>query len=162
MKVVFAFFFIICLVQSAWYQTQPAKSHGFPFRVHVSINEASLKTDLYRRRGVFFVDTTVTNISSKDQRIIVWTQQGWSWLSNNANITPGTEATQNNATKITLKPAQAYKGYVEMFIFPHKTKPITFRLGFFPNAEIPISDQPGFASLHRSEIVWSDVVTLIQ
>jgi hypothetical protein len=162
MKAVFALFFIICMAQSAWCQERPVQGHELPFKVEISIHEASLKTDLYREWGEFFVDTKVENISNEDQNIIVWTQQGWSWISDNFGVVPGTEAANNSASKINLRPGQEYAGAVEIFFDPHKTKPVTFRLGFFPRAELPISGQPGFASLHSNEIVWSNPVTLTE
>ncbi len=160
MKAVFAFFFLACVARSAWCQVQPVKGTESSFRVEVSINEASLRTDVFRRTGMFLVETKVKNISHQDQSITVWQQQGWSWISDNSDVVIGTEAAKNNASKMNLKPAQAYQGAVEMFVDAHKTKPVTFRLGFFPKAKSSISGQPNFVSLHSKELAWSNLVTL--
>ena len=160
MRKVFAFFFIMCMSQTAWCDHQLVRSNKFPFKVEISINDNSLKTDFYKKVGLFYIDTKITNISATDQAIIVWTQQGWSWISDNLEVTPGIEAAQNVLTRVTLKPNEKYKGRVEMFSNSQKTRPVAFRLGFFPQATRPISGQPG---MEKSEgIIWSNTVRLAQ
>ena len=42
----------------------------------------------------------------------------------------------------------------------HKSTPVTFRLGFYPKAELPISGQPNLAGTHHDEITWNNVGTI--
>ena len=93
MKAVLAFGLLVCTVASGWCQGQ-AKG-GDVFKIEVSVNQDSLKTEMYSKWGEFFVDTKIKNISDAEQEIEVWTQKGWSWVSDNPDVVPGTEALQN-------------------------------------------------------------------
>ncbi len=161
MKAVLAFGLLVCAAASGWCQG-PAKGSDAIFKIEISVNQDSLKSDLYKKWGEFLVATKIRNISDADQEIVVWTQQGWSWISDNPNIVPGTEAAQNADTKIELKPGQEYAGAVELFCDPNKDRPLTFRLGFTPKAELPVSDQPGFGSAQAKLILWSNAVALAE
>jgi len=130
------------------------------FQVEIAINEPSVKTDFYKKMGEFFVDTHVTNISDSTQSITVWTQPGWSWVSDTPSITPGTEALKNVPSFVTLKPGQDYKSGAEMFADLHAKRPVTFRLGFVPNTKLPASGIPGREK--DKDIIWSNPVTLTQ
>ncbi len=113
-----------------------------------------------RNASEFYLETKITNIGATEQEIVVWTQQGWSWMSDTAAVTPGIEALKNVPTRVTLKPNERYNGRVEMFSNSQKTRPVTFRSGFFPQAARPIFGQPG---MEKSEgIIWSNPVKLTQ
>ena len=161
MRNIFAFFFIVCMSHTAWGDPQPVTREEVPFKVDIAINEDSLTTDFYKKVGRFYIETKITNISTTDQEMIVWTQQGWSWTSDNAEVTPGKSALNNFPTHITLKPNEEYTGRVEMFSDPKKTRPVTFRLGFFPKAgPRPIS---AWTDREKSEgFIWSNPVRLTQ
>jgi hypothetical protein len=162
MKAVFAFCLMVCGAVSGWCQGQAAKGGGAVFEIAISVNGDSLKTEMYKKWGEFFVDTKIKNISDADQEIVVWTQQGWSWVSDNPDVAPGTEAAKNIPAKIELKPGEEYAGAVELFCDPNKNKPLTFRLGFTPKAETPVSDEAGFASAQNKVILWSNAVALTE
>src|SRR6266566_4840575 len=102
------------------------------FAVEISIDQASLKTAFYRETGTFYVDTKIKNISATNREIIVWTQYGWSWMSDSPGISPGIEALANYPSSITLKPGQEYHRAIEAHADPHRIGPVTFRLGFAP------------------------------
>jgi hypothetical protein len=161
MKAVLAFGLLVCAAASGWCQG-PAKENGAAFKVEISVNQDSLKTETYKKWGEFFVDTKIKNISDAEQEIVVWTQQGWSWVSNNPNVAPGTEAAKNIPAKIDLKPGEEYAGAVELFCDPNKDRPLTFRLGFTPKAELPVSEQSGFGSAQAKVILWSNAVALAE
>jgi hypothetical protein len=161
MKAVLAFGLLVCAVASGWCQGQ-AKGDDVVFKVEISVNEDSLKTDMYKKWGEFLVATKIKNISAVEQEIVVWTHQGWSWVSDNPDVVPGTEAAQNVPAKIALKPGEEYAGAVELVCDPNKNKPLTFRLGFTPKAETPVSDEAGFASAQNKVILWSNAVALTE
>ena len=107
-----------------------------PLKVEISVQQDSLRDDFYKKLGRFYVSTKIKNISNENQEIIVWTQYGWCWISNQPEILPGEEATNNIPSHITLKPNEEYGGSVEMFVSPEiKAGSVTFRLGFNPHAE---------------------------
>lgn len=160
MKAVLAFGLLVCTVASGWCQGQ-AKG-GDVFKIEVSVNQDSLKTEMYSKWGEFFVDTKIKNISDAEQEIEVWTQKGWSWVSDNPDVVPGTEALQNVPAKIALKPGQEYAGAVEMFCDPNKERPLTFRMGFTPQADRPVSGQAGFGSAEANVIWWSNAAALTE
>lgn len=157
-SVVFSIAVLLCCspVVTGSADENPAPS----LKVEISINEDSLKTDFYKETNRFYIDAIIKNISNKDQDIIVWTQAGWSWTSNNQEISPGKEARKNFPTKITLNSNQEYRQGIEIWSDPHKKIPVTFRLGFFPNAELPI---PKWTDIDASKgIIWSNPVALTQ
>lgn len=160
MKAVLAFGLLVCAVISGWCQGQ-AKG-GDVFKIEISVNQESLKSDLYKKWGQFRVDTNIRNTSDAEQEIVVWTQQGWSWVSDNPDIVPGTEAAQNADAKIELKPGEEYAGSVDLFCDPNKDRPLTFRLGYSPKTERPVSDQSGFGSVEAKVILWSNAVALTE
>lgn len=129
------------------------------FRVEISINQASLKTDRFKKHGAFIVDTKVVNTSGHIQRISVWTQYGWSWLSNNKLLSPGIEAAMNSMKQVVLKPNQEYRASVEMWASRKLAGTVRFRLGFVPNTLLP-------ASTNRAQVknwggvFWSNAVRL--
>lgn len=106
------------------------------FSVHISIIKKSLNEEYYRKTSTFWIEAVIKNISHQREIITIWTQSGWSWISDNGNIIPATEALQNVSTKITLKPGELYNTKVDLHSIPHKKKPIIFRLGFVPNTKV--------------------------
>ena len=128
------------------------------FRVQISIDADSLNAASYKTRGVFFVKTTIRNISSSARNITVWTQYGWSWLSSSPDLSPGIEALRNISSRGALHPGEAYESSVEMWIDPRGKRPVTFRLGFYPDATRPVSKMKG-ADLSKA-VSWSNDVTL--
>lgn len=135
-----------------------ARSDTASFRVQVSIDADSLNAAPYKIRGVFFVKYTITNISVDDQNITVWTQHGWSWLSSSPEVSPGIEALQNISSRGTLHPREIYQSSVEMWTDPRGKRPVTFRLGFYPDATRPVSTMKG-TDLGKA-VSWSNEVTL--
>lgn len=129
-----------------------------PFEVQIAIDENSLKADFYKLDGGFYVNTKVRNVDGRRQEIVAWTQFGWSWISSNPAISPGTEAAQNIATRVALQPGQEYVRSVELFSRRRAAKPVTFRLRFFPQVDRPMSDQP--EATWRAAGYWSNSVTL--
>jgi hypothetical protein len=136
----------------------PGRCETAPFNVRISIDADSLDAASYKTRGVFFVKTTITNTSSSDRKITVWTQHGWSWLSSSPDVSPGIEALQNISSRGTLHPGEAYESSVEMWIDPRGKRRVTFRLGFYPDATRPVSKMKG-ADLSNT-VSWSNEVTL--
>ena len=138
-----------------------------PFEVKIAIDADSLNAAAYKTRGVFWVKTTIRNISSSDRKITTWTQSGWSWLSSSPDVMPGTEAAQNFSSRATLHPGETYESAVEMWIDPRGKRPVTFRLGFYPDATRPVSRLPD-ATPRESKlkadiskaVSWSNEVTL--
>ena len=126
------------------------------FAVHASIVAESLGSSDYPK-GMFLAETTVTNVSGIDQEIVVWTQYGWSWLSNNKAVQPGIEATKNYPTRSVLSPGQKYVAKVELSANPRSRRPLTFRLGFCPTPEGPIS---GMRNATSQVVAWSNDVVL--
>src|SRR5258708_2426943 len=123
------------------------------FTVRIAIDADSLNAAPYKTRGVFFVKTTIRNTSSTDRKITVWTQHGWSWLSSSPDVSPGIEALQNISSRGTLHPGETYESSVEMWIDPRGKGPVTFRLGFYPDATRPVSKMKG-ADLSKA-VSWS-------
>ncbi len=159
MKKLAAFFFILFLPHAGWGSDAPSgKNSEAPFEVEARIKESSLDGDTYKQAGRFYVNTAVRNTSSKAQRIVVWVQQGWSWVTDSPDVTPGTEAMDNYPSNITLKPGQEYDGIVEMIAGKGKKPPFTFRMGFFAKAGDPVSNHPEIAGSRA--IIWSAPLTL--
>lgn len=132
----------------------PAQAADFVTTTEIS--QASLNTDFYQQVGGFYVDVAVKNVSPSSRAITVWTNPGWSWVSDSKDVTTSQEAAQNSPSRITLKPGEAYKGRLEMAADPKGTRPITFRLGFLPDAGRPTMDD------HDPALIWSTPVTLAQ
>ena len=128
------------------------------FSVRISINKDSINGAFYENTGTFWVDTAVKDLSSQDRTITIWTQHGWSWISDNPTISPGTEALNNFPTKILLNPGEEYKSRVEIHSDRRKAKPIIFRLGFVPNVDRPAFGVKGIEK--REDVVWSNPVRL--
>ena len=139
-------FFCAVLSSSSGHATSPV------LLVRISINQDSLSKDFYRNSGTFWIDTRVKNLNSQNQTITVWTQSGWSWISDNPAIFPGIEALKNSPTKILLKPGEDYRSGVEAHSDRRKIKPITFRLGFVPNTDLPAMGVKGIEK--RGDVVW--------
>jgi hypothetical protein len=129
-----------------------------PFTVRIAIDADSLNAASYKTHGVFFVKYTIRNISSIDRKITVWTQHGWSWLSSSPDVGPGIEALQNISSRGTLHPGAAYESSVEICVDPRGKRPVTFRLGFYPDATRPVSKMKS-ADLGKA-VSWSNNVTL--
>ncbi len=128
------------------------------FRVEIFVDADSLNTDLFQSRGVFLVDTSVTNVSGRDQEIIVWSQYGWSWVADNRAVHPGIEALKNILVKKTLRSKQNYSAKVEMISDSGARRPVTFRLGFCPRAERPVTGLKDYGAAGGA--YWSNPVTL--
>jgi hypothetical protein len=123
------------------------------FKVEASIDKNSLQ----KSRGCFLVNTKITNSGYHDEGIVVWTNYAWSWVTDNAEITLNTSAAQNVSSHITLKPNQNYTAKLNVCSTAAHDKPITFRVGFVPRAELPASGQ----EVEKwSGIFWSNAVTL--
>jgi hypothetical protein len=162
LKAAVVFCFLVGAAVSGWCQGPAAKSDAVAFKVEISVQEDSLKTDTYKQWGEFVVATKIKNISDADQEIVVWTQQGRSWISDNPDVAPGTEAAKNGPSKIALKPGEEFEGAVEMICDPNKNRPLTFRLGFSPQTDGPVSEQSGFGSVQAKAILWSNSVALVE
>lgn len=130
------------------------KTHAAPAAIsaHISIKTDSLKTKLFTEAG------TLRNISNKKISIIVWTQYGWSWVSDNPAVSPGIEALNNFPRTVTLGPGQEYRADVEMHADMRIHKPVRFHLGFVPNADRPVSLIPGIKK--HKDVIWSNPVIL--
>jgi len=160
MKAGAAFGFLVCAAVAGWCQGPAAKGGEGVFKIEISVKEDSLKTDRYKKWGEFMVEMKIKNISDAEQEIVVWTQQGWSWVSDNPDVLPGTEADKNIPAKIDLKPGEEFEGALELFCDPNKSRPLTFRLGFAPKSESPGTDQSGFGAEQAKVILWSNAVAL--
>lgn len=153
-----AFTSLFLLVAVAFACAQQSTNQKGPFAVELSIARDSLHKDLFRRRGDFRVQARITNISAEKQTITVWTQRGWSWLSDSPVIHPDTNANQNLSETRVLRPGEIYSEDVRVHFYPRIQKSVTFRFGFFPRARLPISGRPD--AIPRDQIFWSNAVTL--
>jgi hypothetical protein len=126
------------------------------FVTTAKIDQASLKTDFYKQGRRFYTDVTVKNISATPKAVTVWTNPAWSWVTNSKDVMTSQEALQNVPSSITLKPGEIYRGSLEMFADPKGKRPITFRLGFIPDAGSPVQDAQNPA------LIWSNSVVLAQ
>lgn len=144
-----------CLLSMATVHGHPAPpaQQPDPFTVKASVSQSPL----YRANVRFDVDVTIRNRSAVDQVITVWTQFGWSWISDNPAVEPDISAIQNVPTKIILKPQQAFSGSFEV-VSTQPRGPITFRLGFVPNASKPEST----AAAPPLNVTWSNTVTVTE
>lgn len=136
---------------------RPEKCH---FKVEISIDAASVRAQAYFRTGRFYVNSTVTNVSARKQVIAVWTQYGWSWLSDRPQIvSPGIEALKNLQSHIALKSGQSHSGKIEMWSRRGSPRAVSFRLGFVRSVERPISSEQR-SRIRPGSICWSNRVTL--
>jgi hypothetical protein len=103
-----------------------------------------------------FIDAVVTNVGTKPRTIIAWTQFGWSWVSNSAQVSPGIEALKNAPETIVLEPGKSFRRPVEVYVVG--ARPVTFRLGFYATADVPISAR--VPPLPSSELSWSNALTI--
>jgi hypothetical protein len=124
------------------------------FVASAEVNQNSLSADVYKREGRFYADVTVKNVSPSSQIITVWTNAGWSWVTDSKGVVTSQEAAQNFAFPVRLKPGEVYNGRLEMAADPTDTRPITFRLGFISNANRPTMDDQDPA------LIWSNPVSL--
>jgi len=159
MKAVFVLFLVACVAPLAPSVEKSSSDVASPFKVEIAIKADSLRNDLYHQHGLFQVDAK-SHTGEADQTVVVWTQSGWSWLSDNPAIFPEIAAQQNVTFRVNLKPAEVHREPVEMGFGLRKSTPVTFRLGFCPKAESPISGQPNLAGTHHDEITWSNVGTI--
>ena len=105
---------------------------------------------------VQFIDTVVTNVGTRPRALVAWTQYGWSWMSDTKDVSPGIEAVKNAPERFVLEPGGSYARAVE--VFTDGKRPVTFRLGFFPMAEVPVSGR--VPPLPITSISWSNAITL--
>lgn len=125
-------------------------------RVVIAAQDSSLATNLPSGGRVQFVNTVVTNSGTKPQDIVAWTQYGWSWKADSSAVAPGIEALQNVPERFVLGPGKSYSRAVE--VFTDGVRPVTFRLGFFPRAEAPLSGR--MPAIADSALSWSNAITL--
>jgi hypothetical protein len=131
----------------------PAGDAVESFKVEVSIDRSSFD----KNSTCFLVDARVTNDGNRDEQVISWTNQAWSWVSGTPSIVLNTSAKQNLATRMKLLPKQSHAVKVPI-CRALAAKPATFRLGFVPRAEAPASGQ---ADLKKwGGVFWSNVVSL--
>ena len=105
---------------------------------------------------VQFIDTVVTNVGTRPRTIVAWTQYGWSWVSNSAQVSPGIEAMKNAPKTIVLEPGKSFSRGVEVYVVG--ARPVTFRLGFYPTADVPVSGR--VPPLANASLFWSNALTL--
>ena len=110
------------------------------FEVAAKIDESTLSSDFYQQAGRFYVNATVKNISTSPKNMIVWTNQTWSWVTDDGRVSTSQEAAKNSPSVITLAPLETYQETLEMATDPQGKKPITFRLGFLPTASLPVTN----------------------
>jgi hypothetical protein len=152
----------VAAVIFAWlFVTMPAvpsqaATNAEKFATTAEIDRASLDTDLYKRAGRFYTDVTVKNIGASPQAITTWTNPGWSWVTDSEGVDVSQEAAKNFPSPIKLKSGEIYKSRLEMATNPKGFRPVTFRLGFLPNASTPITDA------HDPTLIWSNPVMLTQ
>ena len=127
--------------------------------IEISIDQNSLRTELYKKYGTFLVDTKVKNIGDTNQEIMVWMRYGWSWTSDSSDISvDALESKKNYRTPIILRPGQEYSRAIELRNNHQWTGSVAFRMGFVPRAEDIISTSIGKEK--RKDIIWSNPVVL--
>ncbi len=124
----------------------------------VKIRLEPISTEVRLPGNCLFIDTFVTNTSTQNEEIIVWTQSGWSWLSSNPSFMPGTEALKNSPAKITLKPGQQINRKVEIWVDANISNN-RFKLGFVPVTTRPVSEIRNTKELNPHDIYWSNSLT---
>jgi hypothetical protein len=77
-------------------------------------------------------------------------------VTDSKKVTTSQEAAQNIPSIVTLKPGEIYKSSIEMITDPNGKRPITFRLGFIPNAKRPAQNAQG------PKLIWSNPVMLAE
>ena len=105
---------------------------------------------------VQFIDTVVTNVGTQPRTIVAWTQYGWSWVSNSAQVSPGIEALKNAPESVVLEPGKSFSRAVEVYVVG--ARPVTFRMGFYPAADTPVSAR--VPPIPDAELSWSNSLTL--
>jgi len=157
-KIAFACLFL--LVTVAFVRAQQTGNQRPPFSIQLSIDkDYPLQEEMFRRNGYFRVDANITNVSGEEQTIIVWTQPGWSWVSDNPAVQPDTAALKNYPVTHVLQPGKVYSEGVGLWLSPRTQKPVTFRLGFFARPELPVSERPD--AVPQDQLSWSNAVTLV-
>jgi hypothetical protein len=131
-------------------------AQGVDFITTAEINQVSLNTSFYKQHGRFYADVSVRNVSGLPQKITVWTNPSWSWVTDSKKVTTSQEAAQNVPSIVMLKPGEIYKSSIEMTTNPNGKRPITFRLGFIPNAKRPAQNT------QDPKLIWSNLVMLAQ
>ena len=149
-------FLVACVAPLAPRVEKSSSDVASPFKVEIAIKADSLRNDLYHQHGMFQRDAK-SHTGDADQTVVVWTQSGWSWLSDNPAIFPEIAAPQNVTFRVNLKPCRGAQEACGDGLDLHKSTPVTFRLGFYPKAELPISGQPNLAGTHHDEITWNNV-----
>ena len=157
-RVTTAFTCLFLLIPLSLVRAQQAGNQKRTFSIQISIVQDSLQQEWFRRNGYFAIDANITNVSAEKQTIIVWTQPGWSWLSDSPVIEPDTAATKNYPTTHVLQPGEVFRERVGLSLSPGIQKPVTFRLGFFAKPDLPVSDNPD--TIPKDQIYWSNAVTL--
>src|SRR5712692_3872136 len=149
-----------------------------PFTVEISIDEKHLSEVVYKTDGflwkagepvhrcpcsLIYVNVKLENTSNRDQEIIFWTQPAWSFLSSSPEVQPAIDAPgQNIRLRWIFRPNEEYETKVGVWTDAHETKKsLTFRLGFVPRSERPVSAQNDQRVLEKwGGIIWSNEVTL--
>lgn len=132
-------------------------SAGVPLlRVVISIHARSLHCIPDGKWCSFVANTIVQNIGAAATVITVWTQPGWSWESDDADIYPDISAAKNVPSSIVLVPGEKYSSRVDLACQRRQSSPHVLKLGFLPNAERPASGMPGIKA--NKEIAWSNAV----
>jgi hypothetical protein len=111
-----------------------------------------------RQGDCFWLDTGITNTGSTDEAIIVWTNHAWSWVSESREIVLDTGAKQNAPAHEVLKPGKRYSMKLSVCRLAGSKQPTSFRLGFVPRAELPVTAQDDLA--RWGGIFWSNTVTV--
>jgi hypothetical protein len=132
-----------------------AHAHPGPLSVDAALDVRSLQ----QGGSCFLVDTVITNRGSADEEIVVWTNYAWSWVSDSPDITFNTGAKRNAPSRVVLKPNEKYSATLQTCRRRSPGKPIRFRLGFVPRAELPASGQNDVTKWGGT--FWSGVLTLI-
>lgn len=130
-----------------------------PLSVHITIDKASLEDVAFTSHGLFFVKIRIKNLGNTKIKLVTWTQSGWSWVSSTSEVAPNIVALENVPTTTMLRPDRQYSYEVDLLCSSPAGKSITFKLGFVPDAELPVSTAvPGIAKSKR--VTWSNAVTL--
>jgi hypothetical protein len=105
------------------------------------------------------VDVTVKNIGQEDRGILVWSQPGCSWTSDNRQVQSSRLAKENMPYEIKLKPGEEYQQRVDIWVITlYSAAPMTFRLGLCPEVNCP----PWSDFKTSKDIIWSNPLTLKQ
>lgn len=131
-----------------------ASARASSLRVAISIRPASLHCTADSGWCSFVANTLVQNTGVATTVITVWTQPGWSWVSDDAGITPDIDALKNAPSRIELEPGEKYSSLVDLGCLRRQSIQHVFKLGFLPNAERPASGLPGIKISRK--IAWSN------